>query len=94
MTYVMAIQKIEDYQKWKQVFDEHGSVRKDKGSKGAIIYQSSNNPDELVIITEWETLKDAKNFSMAEDLKIAMKKAGVKGLPQLHYLEEIEKTEY
>ena len=58
----MAIQKIEDYKKWKQVFDEHGQVRKNKGSKGAIIYGSSNDPDELVIITEWENLEDAKNF--------------------------------
>ena len=94
MTYVMAIQKIGDYQKWKQVFDEHGSVRKDRGSKGAIIYQSSNNPDELVIITEWQSLEAAKNFSKAERSKIAMKKAGVNGLPELHYLEELEKTEY
>jgi hypothetical protein len=31
---------------------------------------------------------------MGEDLKIAMKKAGVIGLPELYYLEEIEKTEY
>ena len=90
----MAIHKVEDYKKWKPVFDEHGSVRKKKGSKGAIIYRSSNDPNELVVITEWETLEDAKNFSMAEDLKISMKKAGVKGLPELYYLEEVDKTDY
>ncbi len=94
MTYVLAIQKIEDYNKWKKVFDEHGNVRKTKGSKGAIIYRDSNDHKQLMIITEWENIDSAKNFALAADLKIAMKKAGVIGLPQLYYLEEIEKTEY
>ena len=94
MTYVLAIQKIEEYDKWKKVFDEHGDVRKTKGSKGAIIYGDSNDPKQLMIITEWENMDSAKNFALAEDLKIAMKKAGVIGLPELYYLEKIEKTEY
>jgi heme-degrading monooxygenase HmoA len=94
MTYVLTIQKIEDYDIWKKEFDEHGDVRRAKGSKEAMIYRNSNDPRHLVIITEWENLDAAKNFSLGEDLKIAMKKAGVIGLPELYYLEEIEKTDY
>ena len=94
MTYVLTIQKVKDYDKWKQVFDEHGEVRKNKGSKGAIIYRNSKDPNQLVIITEFDNLEKAKNFSMSEDLKITMKKAGVMGRPELHYLEQIEKTEH
>ena len=94
MTYVLAIQKIKDYDKWKKVFDEHGDVRKTKGSKGAMIYRNSNDPKQLIIITEWENIDTAKNFALAEDLKIVMKKAGVICLPELYYLEGIEKTEY
>ncbi len=94
MTYVLAIQKIEDYDRWKKVFKEHGKERKIKGSKGAMIYRDSNDPKQLVIITKWDDMEAAKNFSLAKDLKIAMKKAGVMGLPELYYLEEIEKTEY
>ena len=33
MIYALAIQKIKDYDKWKEVFDEHGKVRMIKGSK-------------------------------------------------------------
>ena len=94
MTYILTIQKVEDYDKWKHVFDEHGDVRRIKGSKGATIYRDSNDPKQLVIVTEWDNIEKAKNFSMSEDLKITMKKAGVKGLPELYYLEGIEKTEY
>jgi heme-degrading monooxygenase HmoA len=92
--YVLTIQKVEDYDKWKQIFDENSKVRKIKGSKGAIIYHDSNDPKQLVIVTEWENMEIAKNFSLSEDLKVNMKKAGVIGLPELHYLEEIDKTEY
>ena len=94
MIYALAIQKIKDYDKWKEVFDEHGKVRMIKGSKGAIIYRNTNDPKQLVIITEWEDMESAKNFSLSEDLKATMEKAGVIGLPELHYLEEIAKTEY
>jgi heme-degrading monooxygenase HmoA len=94
MTYVLSIQKVEDYDKWKQVFDEHGDVRRIKGSKGALIYHNSKDPKQLVVITEWENIETAENFSMSEDLRITMKKAGVMGLPELYYLEGIEKTEY
>jgi heme-degrading monooxygenase HmoA len=81
MTYILTIQKVQDYDKWKQIFDEHGDVRRSKGSKGATIYRDSKDPKQLVIITEWEDLETAKNFSMSEDLRITIKRAGVKGLP-------------
>ena len=48
MMYALTIQKIKDYDKWKQVFDEHGKVRKNEGSKGAMIYRDSNDPKQLV----------------------------------------------
>ena len=94
MIYVMAIQKIKDYDKWKKIFDDHGAVRKANCSKGALIYHDLNDPNRLVVITEWENMEDAKNFSSSEDLKITMKNAGVIGLPELHYLDGIEKSEY
>ena len=90
----MAIQKVADYEKWKQIFDKHGSVRKSKGSKGAMIYRDSKDPKQLVVVTEWENMEAAKNFSMSDDLKNTMKKAGVMGLPKLYYIDVIEKTDY
>jgi heme-degrading monooxygenase HmoA len=94
MTYVMVIHQVEDYAKWKIVFDEHGNIRKAKGSKGASILSNQNVENQIVVITEWEDMEAAKNFAEAEDLKIAMQKAGVMGLPAIYYLEEIERTEY
>lgn len=90
----MVIHSVEDYAKWKIVFDEHGTIRKAKGSKGATIMSNQNVSNQIIIISEWEDMEAAKNFAEAEDLKIAMQKAGVIGLPAIYYLEEIERVEY
>lgn len=94
MTYVLAIQKVEDYDKWKPVFDDHGTIRMAKGSMGASVLRNVNDPNQLVIITEWENMESAKNFALDKDLKTVMKKAGVIGHPELYYLDKIEQTQY
>ena len=91
---VLVIHKVEDYNKWKPVYDEDGATRKDKGSKGASVLRNTKDPNHLVVITEWENLEKAKNFAESDDLKNTMLKAGVVGRPAVFYLEEIEKTLY
>ena len=94
MTYVMVLHHVEDYDRWKPVFDENSDIRKDRGSKGAFILRNNNDPNHLVVLTEWENIENAKNFAESEDLKNTMVKAGVIGRPAVFYLEEIERTEY
>jgi len=94
MTYVMVLHHVEGYDRWKPVFDEDSDIRKDRGSKGAFILRNNNDPNHLVVITEWENLEKAKNFAESDNLKNTMQKAGVVGKPAVFYLEEIERTEY
>jgi len=94
LTYVLVIHRVEDYSKWKPIYDEDGATRKAKGSKGAFVFRNTNDPNHLVVITEWENLEKAKNFAESDNLKNTMQKAGVVGKPAVFYLEEIERTEY
>lgn len=94
MTFVLVIHRVEDYAKWKPIYDEDGEVRKAKGSKGASVLRNVRDPNHLVVITEWEDLKAAKNFVESDDLKNVMLKAGVVGRPAVFYLDEIEKTPF
>jgi heme-degrading monooxygenase HmoA len=48
----------------------------------------------VFVLTNWENLESAKNFAEADELRKTMQKAGVKGQPQVYYLEEIEATDY
>jgi heme-degrading monooxygenase HmoA len=94
MTYVVVMHKVEDYDKWKLLYDENGAMRKDYGSKGASVFHQANDPNNMVVITEWEDMEKAKNFAESEDLKTTMQKAGVIGQPVIYYLDKIEKTAY
>ena len=94
MTYVLVMHKVEDYDKWKSLYDEFGAMRKAYGSKGAFVFNNSNDPKHMVVITEWENMEKAKGFAESEELKLAMQKAGVIGQPAVYYLDEIERTPY
>ncbi len=92
MPYMLIRHKVKDYAKWKPVYDENAANRKVAGSKGARLFRKANDPDELVILFEWDSLDNAKKFAKSEDLKKSMEKAGVSDQPDIYFLEEIEQT--
>lgn len=94
MTYVLVMHKVEDYDKWKSLYDDNSAMRKAYGSKGALVFHNANDHKSMVVVTEWENMEKAKGFGESEDLKLTMQKAGVIGRPAVYYLEEIERTPY
>ena len=90
MPYLIVRHKVKDYAKWKPAFDEHGATRKANGSKGGRLYRSAGDPNELVVLFEWEDLGKAQQFAQSADLRETMERAGVADQPDLYFLEEIE----
>lgn len=91
MAYLLIRHKVKDFSKWKPVFDEHGSMREKSGSKGGYLFRNADNPEELVIIFKWNEMEKARQFANSEDLKKAMKRAGVADEPDIYFLEKVEK---
>lgn len=89
--YVLVKHKVEDYDRWKPVFDEHGAVRKQQGSTGATVYRVQGRPNDLVIISEWPDMEHAQAFAQDPSLPAAMQRGGVSGAPEIYFLEEIER---
>ncbi len=88
MPYVLIRHKVADYQKWKRAFDGHGSVRKSGGSKGGRLFRSAVKPKEVFILLRWNDLRRAKKFARSPGLRKAMKGAGVRGKPDVFFLQE------
>ena len=91
MPYLLVHHKVTDYAKWKTVFDEHAKMRESGGSKGGWLFQSADDPNEIVIVFEWENLDEARAFVGSDDLREAMEKAGVAGPPTIVVMEELER---
>ena len=92
MTHVLVHHQVADYAKWKIIYDEHAATRKAGGSKGARLLRNANDPNDLVVITEWNSMEDAQAFAQSPDLRETMQRAGVMGMPEVMFLEDVQWT--
>jgi len=92
MPYFLVRQKVKDYVRWKQVFDEQSAIRKTTGSKGGFIYRNSDDPNEVFVLLEANDLQKAREFARSEELRKAMERAGVTDKPDIYFLGEVERT--
>jgi len=79
-----------NYESWKPVFDEHGTVREQSGSKGGRLFRNADDPNETVMLFEWDNLDNACTFAQSQDLREAMQRAGVADQPDIYFFEEGE----
>lgn len=92
MSYILVHHNCEDFAKWKKAFDNHSSIRSQNGSKGGKVFQSANNPNELFVLLEWDSLENLQKFAQSDTLKSAMQDAGVVGVPAIYFFDEAAST--
>ena len=84
----LAVQlTIGDYAKWRPVFDKHKPLRDTADIKSVRVYRDADNPKEVVV---WGETGDAANARAAlggDEIKNAMKEAGVVGPPKIHVID-------
>jgi len=86
--------KVSDYGKWKRIYDEFASVRKEKGVTGASVHRDANDSSNIIVTHQFKDLNAATAFANSEDLKSAMADAGVAGPPEIWFAEDIEQTSH
>lgn len=88
MNGVLVMYKIEDFKKWKLNNENGAGTRRKRGSREAYVYSKENNPDEVVVLYNWDNLDNARQYFQSDEFKNQMEDAGLKGNPKIHYLEE------
>lgn len=88
MNYAMLKSRVEDFNKWKTVFDDNKSFRKAAGLRDINVLRNIDNPNEIVLLFEASDLTKAKEFSTSEELKEKMKQSGVLGRPEFIFLSD------
>jgi hypothetical protein len=89
MAFVIVRHTVADYARWKPIFDADGANRQAGGSKGGHLFRSADDPNEVLVLFEWD-LEQARQFSQSAALSAKMQEAGVLGRPDFYFLEEIE----
>jgi len=89
MPYILVTHKVEDFDKWKDIFDEVAPMRDEAGEKSAALYRHATDPNTVTALFEWDTLENAHEYASSDRLKAAMGKAGVTGAPQITFLESV-----
>lgn len=81
---------VRDFVRWKAVFDDQQTTRRANGSLGSRLFRNVADPDELLILMEWDDLDRARLFLDSDDLRVTMTRAGVADWPDSWLLEEVE----
>lgn len=93
-TKVIVAHHVSDFDEWLPVFKEHGDVRRKHGAQGHVVNRGIEDPNQIVIVTEFATLDGARGFMTDPSLKEAMAKAGVDGSPTIYLVEQAEEERY
>ena len=92
MAYILVQQSVEDFEKWKSLFDEDEPFREAGGSKGGLVLRNADDPNHVTVLLEWDSLESARAFASSDELRERMQRAGVTGPPALFFLNDAGKS--
>jgi hypothetical protein len=75
--------KVQDYAKWRKVYDDFEETRTKMGEIGDWVYQLAGDPNDVTVIYDFDSVEKAKAFVESSELREAMGNAGVAGPPDI-----------
>ncbi len=91
MATVLVRHRVDDYAKWKAVLDETKQWAKSNGVRSQRILRNSADPNEVVVVNEFDDMNTAQKFALSDELKQVMQRAGVAEAPSVWFLNEADK---
>ena len=88
MTSILVQMKVQDYSKWRAVYDENVSNRASNGMGVGKVYRNSDDMNSVAVFIEVTDLKKARAYADSDELKQAQMKGGVIPPPTLTWLNE------
>jgi hypothetical protein len=88
--YVIAINHaVDDYEKWKQVYDTYPPTTAG-GANFSRVNRDIDDPNLITVVAGFDSLDTLKSFASDPQLKDLMHQAGVQGQPRIEIYEEVE----
>ena len=78
--------KVKDYAAWRKIFDKGTPLRTSYGCSGQRVFQSPSDSNEITVLSEWGSVDQANAYAALDEVKEAMKNAGVTSQPDMMFL--------
>ena len=79
---------VADYKVWRKAYDEFDAERRALAVTGHAVFQSVDDPNDVTVWHDFSNAQSAKDFASNPRLKEVMGKAGVKGTPQIWFVDQ------
>lgn len=82
---IVVTHKVENLEVWRWGYDSTANWKGKFGWKRGTVLTADNDQTNVTVIEEFETMEKAKAFASSPELKAAMGKAGVIGIPDIRF---------
>jgi quinol monooxygenase YgiN len=88
MALITVLHRVKDYDAWRKVYDDVKPMQQAGGVTAASVYRSKDDPSMVLVLHHFATMEAAEAFAASPDLRAAMERAGVEGMPRVEFFEE------
>lgn len=88
MYYLLCKHQVEDYTRWRRIFDSHAEAQREFGLHLLHILRDIADPNLVVLLFRVHDVRKAKAFTEAPSASEAAGTSGVIGMPEILFLKE------
>lgn len=79
---------VRDFTAWKRHYDGFDEERTEKGVRAEAVFQAAEDPNDVTVWHDFDTLDEAHEFASWGRLGEVMEEAGVSGEPTIWFTRE------
>jgi hypothetical protein len=79
---------VRDYRAWRRVYDAFRGEQRRMGVRRQAVFRSTDNPNDITVAHDFQSLRAARAFVRSRELKEAMQDAGVRSRPAIWFVKE------
>jgi len=91
---IIVTHPVEDYDRWRAVYDELADFRKRSGIIGDAVNQELGKPNHVIVYHQANDMDSLRAFVDSVELKEAMPRAGVIGQPDIQFVRVVDFADY
>ena len=76
---------VNDFTVWKRAYDDFDAERRGMGVADDAVFQAADDPNDVTVLHDFETLQSARAFVDSPRLREVMAEAGVAGEPTIWF---------